>query len=333
MMRNDVRSSARLAGIAALALTQLAVIACDRMPLLAPTQSTVTVTSATLVLPAGGSTDVTAFVAEQSGTPVQNGTVVRFTTNLGRVDPVETQTRNGLAITTFHAGDVSGVADVRATSGAAGGTASGSGTTATTTNAVQISVGAAAVDAVVLRANQTSIPFSGGSIELTATVTGVGGRVLPGVPVTFLSSEGTLNPTSGISDGAGEVRSTLTTNRAANVTAKAGTKDSNQIAIVRREAPPVASVTLAATAGTITVGIGQSFSFVATVTVTGGETNEARPVSYRWDFGDDTSVTTSGNTITHVYTTPSVRRVVTVEVSMSNGQTVSAQTEIVTGIF
>jgi hypothetical protein len=329
MMRNDVRSGARLAGIAALALTQLAVIACDRVPLMAPSQSTVTVTSATLVLPAGGSTEVTAFVAEQGGTPVQNGTVVRFTTNLGRVDPVEAQTRNGLAITTFHAGDTSGVADVRATSGSAGGTSSGSGATTTSTNAVQISVGAAAVDAVVLRANQTSVPFNGGSVDLTATVTGVGGRVLSGVPVTFLSTEGTLNPTSGITDAAGETRTTLTTNRAATVTAKAGTKDSNQVAIVRRDAPPVASVTLAASAAAATL-MGQSVTFTATVSVA-GDANEARPVSYRWIFGDDTSATTNGNIVTHVYTTAAALRVVTVEVTLSNGQTISAQTEIIAG--
>ena len=132
-------------------MAQLAVIACDKMPLTAPLNSTVTVATATPVLPIGGSTEVSAFVSEGGGTPVQNGTVVRFTTTLGRVDPVEAQTSNGLAITMFHAGDVSGVADIRATSGAiAGGTAAAGATPA---NGVQISVGAAAVDAVVLRAN------------------------------------------------------------------------------------------------------------------------------------------------------------------------------------
>ena len=125
MMRNHVRSHARLTGAAALALAQLAVIACDTMQLAAPTNSTVTVTSGALVLPAGGSTAVSAFVAESSGTPVQNGTSVRFTTTLGRVDPVEAQTRNGIAVTMFHAGDISGVADIRATSGSTGGGTTG----------------------------------------------------------------------------------------------------------------------------------------------------------------------------------------------------------------
>jgi hypothetical protein len=336
MMQNHVRSHVRLAGAAALAIAQLAVTACDKMPLTAPSGGSVSLTSAALVLPIGGSTEVSAFVAESSGTPVQNGTMVRFTTNLGRVDPVEAHTNNGRAVTTFFAGDVSGVAQVRATSGSvvSAPIGSGGGGTGTTGSpSIDISIGAAAVDAVVLRASQLAVPFNGGTVDLTATVTGVGGRLLAGVPVAFLTTEGQLSVTSGVTDAAGEVRTSLTTNRPANVTATSGTKTSNVVAIVRREAPPVTSVTLAATPGATTVGVGQTFTFVATVTVTGGETNEARPVSYRWDFGDGTSATTSGNTITHVYTTPTTRHTVTVEVSMSNGQTVSAQTEIITGVF
>ena len=75
-------------------------VACDRVQLLAPTNSTITVTAPNRVLPLGGSTEVTAFVLEQAGTPVQNGTVVRFTATLGSISPTETETRNGLAITT-----------------------------------------------------------------------------------------------------------------------------------------------------------------------------------------------------------------------------------------
>jgi hypothetical protein len=64
--------------------------------LLAPTNSTITVTAPNRVLPLGGSTEVSAFVLEQSGTPVQNGTVVRFTATLGSISPVEAETRTAL---------------------------------------------------------------------------------------------------------------------------------------------------------------------------------------------------------------------------------------------
>src|SRR5436190_4372963 len=97
MMRRRLYAGMAIAGA-------LAAAACDRVPLTAPTNSTITVTAPNRVLPLGGSTEVTAFVAEQSGTPVQNGTVVRFTATLGTLTPVEVETRNGLAVTMFQAG-------------------------------------------------------------------------------------------------------------------------------------------------------------------------------------------------------------------------------------
>jgi len=328
MMRNHVRSNVRLAGAAALALAQLAVIACDKMPLTAPQSSTLTVTSNALVLPINGSTEVSAFVAESGGTPVQNGTAVRFTTTLGRVDPVDAQTRNGMAITTFYAGDVSGVADIRATSGsiAAGTPAAG----AAPANGVQISIGAAAVDTVTLRANPSFVPSRGGTVELIAGVLGAGGRAVSGVPVTFTTTEGTLSANRVTSDEAGEARTSLTTERTATVTASAGTKSSTAVTVTRRDPPPVPTVTLAATAGATTVGVGQLWSFTASVAGTDANT---LPQRFKWNFGDDSEAVTNGNTITHVYTTPTVRRVVTVEVTMSNGETISAVTEIITGVF
>ena len=64
-----------------------------------------TIDAQSRVVPNGGTTEVTATVIESGGTPVHNGTLVRFTTTLGRMDPVEAQTRNGIAVTMFIAGD------------------------------------------------------------------------------------------------------------------------------------------------------------------------------------------------------------------------------------
>jgi phosphohistidine swiveling domain-containing protein len=106
---------------------------------------------------AGGTNSHAAVVARGEGIPAvcgadaikidldarafsANGTTVRFTTTLGSVQPVETQTINGLAVATFQAGNLSGVADVRAVSSGPTGTGA-----ATTTNLVQITIGAAAI--------------------------------------------------------------------------------------------------------------------------------------------------------------------------------------------
>jgi hypothetical protein len=64
---------------------------------------------------------------------------------------------------TFQAGNTSGIAEVRATSGGATGgtTTTGTGTRrhATTNNVILITIGAAAVNTVTLRANPGSVRF------------------------------------------------------------------------------------------------------------------------------------------------------------------------------
>ena len=110
-----------------------ATAACDRYPLVAPVASTISVSARdTKVLP-GGSTEVFAVVVEEAGTPVHNGTVVRFTSTLGRVEPEQATTRDGVARTTFTAGSTTGTAKVTASSGAAAATNLG--------NVVEITVG------------------------------------------------------------------------------------------------------------------------------------------------------------------------------------------------
>ena len=275
------------------AIVTLACISCDKVPLLAPTNSTVTIDAGSRVVPAGGTTEVTATVIESGGTPVQNGTLVRFTTTLGRVDPVEAQTRNGLAVTTFMAGNDSGIAEVKATSGGAGGgstTPPATGTTppATTTttnsNIVLIAVGSGAVDTVTVRANPASVSTNGGTVTLTATVVGVGGRTLPGITVSFTATRGTLSSTTAVTDSAGEARVTLTTNGDTDVTVAAGTKT----ATAKITGQPGPAVTLTCSVGTVTncavVSVNQPVLFTAQKA-----TSSSVIAAATLDFGDGTS--------------------------------------------
>src|SRR5678815_5260506 len=117
----------RIAHVSALAIVVAMLSAsCDKVPLLAPTGSTVTLSANASTVATNGTVGLTAFVTESSGTPVQNGTTVRFTTTLGTVTPADTQTTNGVAVATFNAGANSGIATIHAISGGAGG---GSGST------------------------------------------------------------------------------------------------------------------------------------------------------------------------------------------------------------
>ena len=103
-------------------------VSCDRVPLTAPTESTIQLFSTAPSVPLNGSIDLIATITEQAGTPVPDGTLVSFTTTLGRLEPSETRTDNGKATVKLMAGTQSGTATVTAFSGAATG---GSGDNAT----------------------------------------------------------------------------------------------------------------------------------------------------------------------------------------------------------
>src|SRR3954471_22321239 len=66
--------------------------ACNRVPLLAPSGSTITLTTATSVLPVNGKATIIAQVVENAGTAPQAGTHVTFTTSLGTIQPSEATT-------------------------------------------------------------------------------------------------------------------------------------------------------------------------------------------------------------------------------------------------
>jgi hypothetical protein len=290
------------------------VASCDRVPLLAPSNSTITVAAGTGVVPIGGSTSITATVLESSGTPVQNGTLVRFSTTLGRVDPVEAQTRNGIATSTFFAGNESGLAEVRSTSGgaAAGSTttpstpSTGNGTTppATPTTsgngaAVMIAVGAGAVETVTLTANPASVPSAGGQVTLIATVTGVNGRLLQGIPVTFSASRGTLSTSSATTDASGTATVTLTTSSDTSVTATAGSKTSTPATTITALVAPAVSLACATASGNCSqVTPGQTVTFTASRT-------SGTIVTSTLDFGDGSSIDlgplSGSSNVPHVY--------------------------------
>ena len=332
-MRTGTRRLAST-GLVALAAA-LAAVGCDKVPLTAPASSTVTLSTPTRTLPTGGSTELSAQVLEPSGTVVQNGTSVRFTATLGRVDPVEAQTRNGIATTTFFAGDASGAAEVKAVSGGSGSATTGTGTTPS--NAVTILIGAAAVDSVTVRSSAGSVPATGGSVDIIATVTSTGGTNgstavsgggMPGVPVTFSTTAGALSSTREVTDGNGEARTRLTTDANATVTAIAGTK-SGTVAIQALNPVATPTVSLTATGGTAT-SVAQLWTFTATVS---NNAAVGSPVQFEWNFGDGLTAQGTSPTTTHAYTIPEKVFNVTVTVRFANGTAVTATTDIVTTAF
>src|SRR5215472_9352920 len=136
LMLSRLRPALRVVPCVATALLILAA-GCEKVPLLAPSGSTITIISPVTALPVNGTAQIVAQVIEPSGTPPHSGTQVTFTTTLGTVqrENVETDT-NGQAVTTFRAGGSNGTATISAVSGGAGATGSAS---------AKIAVGTAAV--------------------------------------------------------------------------------------------------------------------------------------------------------------------------------------------
>ncbi|PYR25687.1 MAG: hypothetical protein DMF92_20075, partial [Acidobacteria bacterium] len=91
----------------------LLTVSCEKVPLLAPSTSSITLTATATALPLNGTTDLIAQVLEQAGTPPHSGTHVIFTTTLGSVQPPEAETDlSGRVVVKFLAGTASGTATI-----------------------------------------------------------------------------------------------------------------------------------------------------------------------------------------------------------------------------
>ncbi len=259
--------------------------ACDKVPLMAPTGTTISLYANSTIMPVNGSVEITATVIESAGTPVQNGTVVTFLTTLGTVDPVEARTNGGKATVRLYSGSQSGTAEVRAASGGA-----------SVADALLIKVGGAAAERVDLFASPSSLPPSGGSVQLVATVSDGSGNRLAGVPVSFLTDQGALAQPTVVTDAFGEARNALSTTLAAKITAVVRSDVSKDLTVSLRSAP---TVEVSATTTAPTAGTPVSFT-VRITTATGGAAVRSATV----DFGDGASqpIGTGTTTVQHTYT-------------------------------
>jgi adhesin/invasin len=263
--------------------------ACDKVPLLAPSGSTITISAAASALPINGTTEVSAYVVEAAGTAPQNGTLVTFSTTLGTLEPAQVRTSNGRAVTTFRAGTTSGEATIIAASGGAAVAAA---------DGVKIQIGAAAVGQITVSANPGTVAASGGTSTIVATITDASGNILPGVPVSFSTDAGSLSSALVTTNQYGQAQTTLTTARDATVTATAGSSSGGSAPSGKVTVSVNTTVALTVTAPSGTLTTGQ----VITLTISrasGGSPIQSTTVSW----GDGAVQTYSGlpATASHTY--------------------------------
>jgi len=160
--------------------------ACDDVPQLAPPEATMTVFAAPSNVPAsGGVSVITAIVTEVIGTPVPDGTVVQFFTDLGTIDR-EGRTKDGVARVNFVSDTRSGTANITAVSGpVTGGTA--------------VAIGEAVASRMIVTADPPFIKLSvSKTTHIIATVLDSNGNPVPNIGVIF-----TVNSTTELMEPAG----------------------------------------------------------------------------------------------------------------------------------
>jgi len=316
MVPQPDRSSCRgpitlLALLTAVVSLSLVSSACDKVPLLAPSGTVITIFPTATNVPANGSTDIVATVIENgvtstptsppangeggagaptqgtstagAGTPVQNGTLISFTTTLGRIEPSEARTQNGQVRVKFIANGQSGTATITAFSGGASG------------RFENLLVGSAAAERVLISASPQTLGPAGGTAQITARVENTAGAPLTGVPVTFSTNSGQLSATSATTDDTGTARTSLTTTREATVIANVAGKTAELTVGLN----PRTGIRL--TTPTTSIAAGQPASFTIDV---GSEAN-VRDVTV--DFGDGRELSlgavSGSTTVQHTYET------------------------------
>ena len=231
------------AGLVAIITILSCALACDKVPLLAPTGSVISLFATSSTVPLNSEIEIVANVIENgtasastpttpttpggttgtptsptttttagAGTPVQNGTLVSFTTTIGRIEPSEARTNNGQVRVRFISSGQSGTATITAFSGGASG------------KLENLKVGSAGVERVLISASPQTLGPSGGASTISARVEDVSGTGMAGIAVTFSTDAGSLSSSSATTDSAGVAQTTLTTFRAAKVTANVAGK-------------------------------------------------------------------------------------------------------------
>lgn len=286
-------------------LLTLGAAACDKVPLLAPTGSIINLTVTTDAAALNSTVEIIAVVIENgtasstgtgtastgsstagAGTPVQNGTVVSFTTSIGTIEPAEARTSNGRVNVRLKTTSESGTATITAFSGGAKATA-------------QIKIGAANAKTLSLTASPQNLPATGGTSTVTARVDDSNGNGIVGVPVLFGTDKGSLSATSVVTGAAGTAFTTLTTTSAAKVSAVAGALTKVEVAI------GVAT----RTALTLTVPTSaQVISTAVPITVSTGTSGALTNVVINYGDGQTKSLglLSGSQTVTHFYSSTGI---------------------------
>lgn len=282
----------------ALGLLALAAMAatggCEQALQVAPSSSVLVLTAPTAAVGLNTPVTITATLTDSAGKAVADGTLVTFSSSLGQLHPIDARSANGRATTVLNTGNSSGLATVTAVSGGA------------SSNALTVRVGTLPSRITI------SVSTSGSVATIVATVLDTANAPVPGAPVTFTASSGTLGYPALTTDQFGRATTTLFGTYEAVVTADSlGMRASAAVSLT-----PTGTLSVNVTMAPTSPRRRDNITFTAAATVSGGAPMFVQ--RYEWQFSDGLFVTTTGNQTSRSFESEGVFWV-TVRVFTSDG--------------
>lgn len=267
--------------------------ACDSATPTAPAGTILTISASPNQISLNGTSRITVVGRRPDGNPLNEGTEIFFSTDLGSINPAfATVDEDGVARATLRGDGRVGTANVQARVGTASGGGEGG---AAGTASIEVLIGRTA-GAVSLQATPSSIPEVGGTVRLLALVRDDQGQPLPGVAVNFQTEVGTLASGGSFinTNQQGEARDTLTLD-SADLNAVAGNSFT-----VTAEAAAGGGVQ-SDTADVSILRLPEAdFGFTPNrLTVSFEDRSTGNPTSWFWNFGD--GQTSTSRNPTHTY--------------------------------
>lgn len=272
-----------------LAVAGLLGLACDSAIPTAPAGTVLTISASPSQITLTGSSIITVVGRKPNGSPLNEGTEIFFSTSLGSINPVVVPVdEDGVARTTLRGDGRVGTANVQAHVGTSGDGGTGSAT-------IEILIGRSA-GAVSIQATPSSVPETGGTVQLLALVRDDQGQPLAGVAVNFQADVGTLQSGGSFinTNAQGEARDTLSVS-AGDLDGVAGNSFT-----VEAEAASGGGVQ-SDTANISILRLPEAdFGFTPNrLTVSFEDRSTGNPTSWFWDFGD--GQTSTSRNPTHTY--------------------------------
>lgn len=271
-----------------LVLAVAGLAACDKASPVAPAGTVLSVTANPTQIGANGTSQVRVVALKPNGTPVNPGTQIRLSTNLGTIEPLVTVDRDGIATATLRGDGRIGTAEVTASVGA------------DTAASVQVQVGQAAAN-VGLQATPPSIPETGGTVTLLALVRDPSGQPLPNATVNFRSEIGSLTSGGGfrVTNASGQATDRLIVSES---DINALPSETNQFEVRVEVGGEGAVISNTFTIRLETQPLQPNFTFVPTgLTVRFTDLTIGNPTEWFWVFGDPEGTTSREQSPSHTY--------------------------------